>query len=204
MIKNIILDVGKVLVQWEPKTAMEKLRLTEKEIKAVSAALFESGKWIEEDRGVLSDEELLESFFEEAPEYKEQIKKFWDNVDMAIWQFDYVKTWILAMKQAGYKIYILSNYGRHTFEKTKDTGLDFLSLTDGNIFSYTIQKIKPDEAIYMALCEKYGLIPEECVFLDDLPANIEGAKRVGMQGIIFTGLEDAIKELYKLGVELEL
>lgn len=202
MIKNIVLDVGKVLVQWEPKEAMCKLGFTETEIEAINEAVFVSGKWGETDRGTLSDEEYLELFCENAVFYKEQIHTLWDNINLAIWQFPYVKNWIRSMKAAGYRVYILSNYGKHTYDKTREDSLDFLSLVDGAIFSYEVKVIKPDAAIYQALCKKYNLLPEECVFLDDLPANIEGAKAIGMQGIVFTGLDEALEELKKVGVEL--
>ena len=122
----------------------------------------------------------------------------------AIWQFSYVKEWIGAMKKAGYHVYILSNYGSWTYEKTKDNALNFLEDVDGAIFSYQVKLIKPDAEIFYALFEKYGLHAEECVFLDDLPANIEGAKAVGMHGIVFTGLEDALAELERLGVKIEM
>lgn len=204
MIKNIVLDVGKVLVQWEPDEAMRKLGFSEEEIAAVTNAIFTSKRWVEEDLGILSDEELVQSFIAEAPVYQAQIEIFWNNVDLAIWQFSYVKDWILAMKNAGYGVYILSNYGRHTYAKTREVSLDFLPLTDGAIFSNTINIMKPDPAIYQTLCERYQLKPEECVFIDDLPANVEGAKKVGMQGIVFTGLDAAVEELKLLGVKLKM
>ena len=108
------------------------------------------------------------------------------------------------MKKAGYRIYILSNYGSWTYEKTKADALNFLEYVDGAIFSYEVKMIKPDAGIFHVLFEKYGLQPEECVFLDDLAANIEGAKAVGMHGIVFTGLADALAELEKLDVKIEI
>ena len=105
-------------------------------------------------------------------------------------------------KKAGYKVYILSNYGSWSYEKTREKALNFLDDVDGAIFSYQVKKIKPNPDIFEALFETYSLIPEECVFLDDLAANIEGAKNMGMHGIVFTGLEDGLKELEKLGVKI--
>lgn len=204
MIKNIILDVGKVLVAWQPKELMEELGFSDETVVALMDALFASGIWNETDRGVLSDEEFLELAFSNAPEYKQEIQLFWNNVGKAIWQFSYVKDWIRAMKRAGYRVYILSNYGSWTYEKTREHALNFLEYVDGAIFSYQVKLIKPDAAIFRALFEKYGVQADECVFLDDLPANIEGAKAVGMHGIVFTGLEDGLAELEKLGVELEM
>ena len=204
MIKNIILDVGRVLVAWQPEEAMRELGIAEEIVERLAKALFESGVWNEADRGVLSDDEFLELAIRQVPECEAEVRLFWDNVDKAIWQLPYVKLWIKAMKKAGYGVYILSNYGSWTYEKTKEVALDFLEKVDGAIFSYEVKQIKPSAAIFQALCEKYSLKPEECVFLDDLPANIEGAKNFGMQGIVFKGLFDALEELKKLDVKIEL
>lgn len=204
MIKNIVLDVGRVLVAWQPKQLWKEWGFPDETVEVLTKALFDSGVWNETDRGVLSDEEFLELAVSQAPEYEKEIVHFWNNVDKAIWQLPYVKEWIGAMKKAGYQVYILSNYGNWTYEKTRDNALDFLEDVDGAIFSYQVKLIKPDAEIFCALFEKYGLHAEECVFLDDLPANIEGAKAVGMHGIVFTGLEDALVELGKLGVKIEM
>ena len=204
MIKNIVLDVGRVLVAWQPKKLMKELGFSDETIEVLADALFTSGIWNETDRGVLSDEAFLELAVSKAPEYRQEILLFWYNVDKAIWQLPYTKEWIRAMKKAGYHVYILSNYGSWTYEKTKENALNFLEEADGAIFSYQVRQIKPDAEIFHSLFEKYNLKAEECVFLDDLAANIEGAKSVGMQGIVFTGLEEALVELEKLGVKIEM
>lgn len=204
MIKNIVLDVGRVLVAWQPKQLWKEWGFSDETVEVLAKALFDSGVWNETDRGVLSNEEFLELAVRQAPEYEKEIVHFWNNVDKAIWQLPYVKEWICAMKKAGYHVYILSNYGSWTYEKTKESALSFLEDVDGAIFSYQVRVIKPDAAIYNALLAKYGLQAGESVFLDDLPANIEGAKAVGMHGIVFTGLEAALSELEKLGVKIEM
>lgn len=204
MIKNVVLDVGRVLVAWQPLDTMRKLGISEEAIACLDEALFKSGVWNEADRGVLTDKEFLELAVGKAPAYEKEIRLFWNNIEKAIWQLPYAKIWIRAMKKAGYHVYILSNYGSYTYEKTKEEALNFLEEADGAIFSYEIKQIKPDAAIFEALFEKYQIRAEESVFLDDLAANIEGAKRVGMHGIVFTGIEDAKVQLKALGVEFEM
>ena len=110
MIKNIIFDVGKVLVEWEPDVAMRKLGFDAKTIRAVSEATVESNDWNESDRSVLSDEEQVKLFIRKAPSYEKEIRLFWDNVGLAIWQYEYVKSWMQDLKARGYRLYILSNY----------------------------------------------------------------------------------------------
>lgn len=69
---------------------------------------------------------------------------------------------------------------------------------DGGIFSYLVNCVKPDEEIYYKLFEKYDLNPAECVFIDDTPANIETARRLGMQGIVFESYEQSSSELTRI------
>ena len=203
MIKNVILDVGRVLVAWEPAEAMEqKLGMDKETVKKLCSVLFDSGAWNETDRGVMSNAELLQFFVSKAPECEKEITLFWNHVNAAICQFDYARGWISAMKEAGYGVYILSNYGDWTYQKTREEALNFVELVDGALFSYEVKLIKPDAAIYHALLERFDLKAEECVFLDDLPANIEAARKAGITGIVFEGLEKALESLKALGVEI--
>lgn len=202
MIKNVILDVGRVLVEWDPQRAMRELGFDEETVKAVADATVNTPIWGETDRGVWSDEQILSAFYEKAPSYKKEIRMFWDHVDLAIWQFPYTKEWIADMKKQGLRVYILSNYGEWTYEKTKEKALDFLPLTDGAIFSYTVKKIKPDRAIYETLLERYGLNAGECVFIDDLENNINGAKEAGIHGIRFQKIEQVKRDLKNYGIEV--
>ena len=63
--------------------------------------------------------------------------------------------------------------------------------------------VKPDERIYRCLLEKYSLRPQECVSLDDLAENVEGAKKLGIHGICFLGYEDANAKLERMLAETE-
>ena len=74
-------------------------------------------------------------------------------------------------------VYSFLIMGDWTYRRTKDNALDFLPLTDGAIFSYTVKQIKPDLEIYETLLNQYRLKPDECVFIDDRMENIEGAKK---------------------------
>lgn len=204
MIKNIVLDVGRVLVAWQPKQKWKEWGFSEEIVAEFSKKLFDSGVWNEADRGVLTDDEFFALAVEQVPQYEKEFRYFWEHIEEAIWQLPYAKAWIRAMREAGYQVYILSNYGNWCFEKTKESALNFLDDVDGAIFSYQVKQIKPNADIFQTLLDRFELKPEKSVFLDDMPANIEGAKAMGMHGIVFTGLEDALVELEKLGVEIKM
>ena len=99
----------------------------------------------------------------------------------------------------GYKCYVLSNYPKGTFANTREERY-FEEFLDGAVYSFQVQMIKPEKEIYQVLLERYDLIPEECVFIDDNQANVEVARELGMYAIHFQTKCEAEKELEKLGV----
>lgn len=194
MIKNIIFDVGKVLVEWNPQSAFRKLGFDEKTQQAVAEATIHSADWNEYDRSVLSDEEQLAFFIRKAPEYGEQIRLFWKNIGLSIRQFEYAKPWIKELKEQGFHIYILSNYARWTYANTTEA-LSFLDEVDGQVFSFEVHQIKPEPEIYQTIISKYKLIPSECVFIDDRLENLVAAEAAGIKTIHFTNKAKAAQKL---------
>lgn len=194
MIDTVIFDIGRVLIEWDWKGYLLSFGFREQKREILAKAIFQNESWRETDRGVWSDEEILQSFIKEAPQYETDIRNMWEGMETCVRKCDYTDTWIEGLKARGYKVYYLSNYGKTLREKTK-TALNFIKSCDGGLFSYQIKKIKPDPAIYEALVEKYSLVPNQCVFLDDMPENVEAAKQCGMHGILFTNYKEAGAEL---------
>lgn len=194
MIKNVIFDVGKVLVEYDPDSYMERLGFDLKTRQAVNQAMFQNPLWEESDRGKLSTEELLEKFIFNDKEYKEEITKAYQTVGNTIELFPYSVAWIKELKQRGYRVYILSNYAEVTYEQTKEK-MEFLPYVDGAVFSFQCKWIKPEREIYEELCRKYSIEPRESVFLDDRLDNIEQARNLGFFGIQFESYEQAVREL---------
>lgn len=89
------------------------------------------------------------------------------------------------LKKHGYQLYYLSNYSQHLYHVTKHL-MGFLDVFDGGIFSYTVGCIKPDSHIYRLLLEKYGIVPERALFLDDRRDNVLAALDLGLRGAVFT------------------
>lgn len=196
-IKNIVFDVGKVLVYFEPDWIMNKLGFTEETKAVLRKAMFEDPLWNEVDRGVLTTEELVAAFTKNAPEYEKEIRETYLHVGDSIELLPHAVEWTASLKERGYHLYVISNYGEYTLEQTKEK-MDFLKYMDGAIFSYQYQIIKPDARIYEQLLKNYDLKAQECVFIDDKAENVEAAKAVGYQGIVFTTYEAVTKELEEI------
>lgn len=197
MIKNIIFDVGMVLVDFCWEKVMHKLGFSGELFERLADATVRSKAWHDYDRSLISDEEVLAALIANAPELEDKIRLFWDHTADTIACYPYAEEWIRSIREKGYRCYILSNYSERTYDLTREE-LPFLELMDGVIFSWQVKQIKPEPDIYRTLLERYQLKPEECVFLDDSPDNVNAARSVGMHAIHFTGKEMAEKELEKL------
>ena len=94
---------------------------------------------------------------------------------------------------------VLSNFSKQALEGCKDA-MSFLDYVDGGILSYRDHVVKPDQDIYKLLMERYDLVPEKTVFIDDTPANIKTARELGWHGIDYKTYDQAVEELHGLGV----
>lgn len=181
---NVIFDIGMVLVYFYFEDFVRQL-LDETAAEKVLDAMWRSGDWIELDTGALSDEQVLDMFISHAPEYEKQIRLVFARLGECPKMRDYAVPLIQKLKAKGHKVYYLSNYFTYLMH-TAPWALEFIPLTDGGVFSCFEKITKPDPEIYLRLCKRYSLKPEECVFIDDTQKNVDAAQKLGMKGIHFT------------------
>lgn len=197
MIQNIVFDIGNVLVDFCWKDHIAGCGFTGKTAERLGKAMMLSPVWNELDRGVWTNEELLNGFIANDPELEQEIRAVFSDLSTLIRERRYSKDWICSLKDEGYRVYYLSNFSERV--KREAAGqLSFLEEMNGGVMSCTVHLTKPDPAIYERLFKWYELKPEESVFLDDSAANIETAKKLGMHGILVENQEQAINDLQKL------
>jgi putative hydrolase of the HAD superfamily len=106
--------------------------------------------------------------------------------DLAMWS-DYNSSMLALaaeLRDAGVKTGILSNMLADMLEKLRAEA-DWLPLFDVQVYSCDLGLVKPDEAIYDRLIEELAVAPARILFVDDIGANVEGAKRAGLQAVLF-------------------
>ena len=199
MITTVIFDIGNVLVEFSWRKHYELMGFDEAMIERLAKATVRNPAWNEYDRGVLSEEETIQGFVDSDPEIEDDIRRALKNIRTMINRCDYAILWIQDLKKKGYRCLYLSNFS-HKAETECADALDFIPYMDGGILSYRDKVIKPQPEIYDLLIERYQLVPEECVFLDDTLSNVEAARRAGMHAIHFKNREQALEELKALGV----
>lgn len=198
MIKNIIFDVGDVLLEYRWKDMFLDHGLSPEEAERVGGEMFGSRLWDQVlDLGLKPVEEVIRDYYQEFPQDGKEIEWFIRNGEKMHVTRPEVWEKIPRLKEMGYRVYILSNYSEFLFKKHTD-GAAFWPYIDGKVVSYEIHKGKPDPAIYLHLLNTYGLKAEECLFLDDRRENIEAAKRLGIRGIQVTSRDFLNRELDRI------
>lgn len=195
MIKTVVFDIGKVLIGFDWDRYIKTL-FDDETGAEVTQAMFGGSHWKELDRAVLSVDEILELFYGERPAYRDQITEAFERVGECVSRRDWAIPFIDSLKERGYQVLYLSNMSEHVMGSNPEA-FDFTGHMDGGIFSCHVRQIKPDCGIFISLFEKYGLRPEECLFVDDQADNIAAAKKLGMKAIRFKNPEQLSADLDK-------
>ena len=180
MIKNIIFDMGGVLIDYNPEKTL--YALFEKETADILLKeIFRNPLWSDKDRGIITPAEIMQKVKNRIPEAVfEKVNEMVDNFYPYMPPFEKMYGFVEMLKSKGYGIYLLSNASPDFHERR--SGIPALSLFDGVIVSADYKLLKPEKEIYEKLYETFSLKPEECFFIDDVQANIDGAKATGMDG----------------------
>lgn len=186
MIKNIVFDMGKVLLDYDPVKVCRQFTDREEDIALIGKELFFSEEWVMLDRGDITEEEAIKRVQSRLPD--ERLRTLAAE-SLAHW-YEYnispkpgMRELVTALKERGCRIYLCSNASLRLREfQDQIPGIEYF---DGILVSAEERVLKPEPEIFEKLFERYSLRPEESFFIDDLEANIEGARRCGMDGYCF-------------------
>ena len=195
--KNVIFDVGDVLVSFRYRDYMSDLGFDDETIEFLVDNMIFTDFWKGMDRGEEDVDEACDHFCSLYPELKDKIELFWNNIEDIVGEFDYSLPMIREIKEKGYKVFLLSNYP----DKLADMHwkqFSFLPEVDGYIISAKVKLAKPDPKIYLMLMDRYRLKPEECLFVDDREDNLIPARELGIKTILFTSYDEVNKKLKDL------
>ena len=197
-IKNIVFDLGRVLIKFEPKEYIEQ-NVPEEKREDFYNGIFGSTEWLMLDRGTLSYEDAKKIFKERVPGADKQIDRLFDVDFFEILQPIEENVKLLPELKKKYNLYILSNFHQPAFEHIFKK-YDFFRLFDGHTVSCYYYLLKPEKEIYDTLIDKFNLIPEETVFIDDTKMNIDACEKEGIRGIHlpdYTELKQKLEEFLK-------
>ena len=198
MIKNIIFDVGNVLVLWDKELiAKSVFPKNEEACKIALEDCLKSPYWLEYDLGKESDETIKNKMKEKIPKDKQHyVDEFLANCTEHLQIIKEVNEWGIKMNKKGYKIYLLTNFPS-TFPKFLPH-LPIKDYIEGYVCSSEVKIMKPDKAVFELLFDKFNLKREECLFIDDVKNNTDAALEVGMGKVItFNGKVEQLEEFDK-------
>lgn len=185
--------MGNVLLTYDPDVCLNRFVRDEKDRAVIRKELFEGPEWVEGDLGLITDAERFDGVSGRVPpRLHEPLRSCALEWMMCMEPVPGAKEFTEYVKNAGYRIYVLSNASVSFYDYFPRFAP--LSYFDGVVVSCDIHVVKPDIRIYRHLLRTYGLTPEECFFIDDMEANVEGAKKAGMAGAVFRGDFEEMKE----------
>ena len=196
MIRNIIFDIGGVLLDYNPKTYLDKLDIKESRRKKLNDVIFHDQRWKDCLNGFISNSELIEQLVRENLEYKNEIELILskDSLKYMLPPKQEVIEYYKSLKRKGYKIFLCSNITKDTYNYIKDN-FEIIQIADGGVFSCFENISKPNPEIYYRLIEKYILEIEKSILIDDTKRNVISANDIGLRGILFNNIEDIKKIL---------
>lgn len=199
MIKNIVFDLGNVLLSFRPAEFLENNKYPEILRSTIIADIFSSKEWLLLDNGDITTAEAIKSISLKSSLNRQEIEHVFNLRKKLMFPLDSNIKVLPGLKKEGYKLYYLSNFPIDVFEDIKN-GYYFFKYFDGGLISAEVKLSKPDTLFYRNLLDKYSLVPEECLFIDDLEVNVKAAESVGMKGFFTSGslqISEGIKKALK-------
>ncbi len=187
MIRNVVFDMGNVLIRFDPARFVERLGLDSPEDRELLLReIFRSAEWPMLDWGALDEAGFEALVLPRIPERLHDAARtliyHWDE---PIEPIPGMEALARACKEAGLGVYLLSNASARLYDYWKR--VPGSAYFDGMMVSAPLRCIKPMPEIYRRLLDQFNLRAEECLFLDDSALNVCGAKLAGMNAVIFDG-----------------
>ena len=198
-IRHIVFDIGKVLVHYDPDLPFSRLIPDPAERRWFFENVCTSPWNIEQDRG-RTWEEAEALLIAIHPEHEENIRNFrrcWH--EMVPHAYEDSVALMDRLIEAGHDVTMLTNWAADTFAEAR-VRFPFLEHPRGVTVSGEIKMIKPDRGIFEHHAKAFGLDPAATLFIDDSQKNVDGAKAVGWQAVLFTDAATLERDLERFGI----
>jgi putative hydrolase of the HAD superfamily len=199
-IKNVVFDIGNVMVVYNTHQVVERLFPYHPDAQLLTQQIFKSQIWLDLNLGKLTEKEANIQYNKllgiEIAQFELVMQEIKESQALVAGSLEL----LVKLHQANVKLYSLTDNIREimVYLRNRYTFWDYFS---GVVVSAEVNFLKPATEIYLHLLNSYNLQPQETVFIDDLPRNIDGAKVVGMYGIVFKDALSCELELKSLGVK---
>lgn len=193
MIKNVVFDLGGVVLDWNPQQVRKEFTGNRDIPEFLFVSGFFQSRWTEFDRGMMTEEELIREMAAASGFSAAECREFMEYVKCSLHDIPGTVELIKDLKARGYKLFCLSNLSVEFYDFLK--AREFFQYFDGRIISALEKLVKPDEAIYRLLEDRFGLTLAETLFVDDLEPNVAAARSIGLNAVNFSDREKGYREI---------
>ncbi len=200
MIKNIIFDIGGVIVNYKKETYFDYFNFSQETLETIRKYVSSAQVWKDLTVGKITSKEYTEAVIKEIPHLEKEVRAFSDNHNFIhmIPPFKATLEYINKLKNRGYKVFIISNITDGTIEYLNREIPGFRALFDDVVYSCEVGLAKPSDEIYKYAIERFNIAPEESLFIDDVQKNLDAANKNNIQTLKFETPEKSIPEIEKL------
>lgn len=196
---NVVFDVGNVLVRWAPVEIMRRALTESDDAQAWAQRFFGHPLWRDLNRGRFSEREAQAHYARELEMAPALVESVFHHVKATQDLVDGTSALLPRLQAAGYPMYALTD-NVHEIVAYLRNRYDFWQYFRGVVVSAEIGLLKPEPDIFRHLLETHALQPENTVFIDDMKANVIGAREQGIHAIQFESAEQVARELKALGL----
>lgn len=196
---TVVFDLGGVLIDWDPRHLYRQLFDDSDEMESFLAEVT-TAEWNAYQDAGRPWAEAIEVLVAEYPERRELIEAFhrrWP--EMLAGEIPGTVDVLAELRAAGVRLVALSNWSSEMFPVALER-FDFLAWFEGIVISGDVRVNKPDRRIFEHLVERFGIDPEEAVFIDDSAANVDAASELGFHAIRFSDAAALRRALVRLGL----
>lgn len=195
-VRNVIMDLGGVMLEWNPDHLLTPFQPEATLRQQLRASIF-GPDWHLFDRGSLTEAELVARLEKGTGHPRETLLEIIEAVRGSLLEKPETVKLVRSLQQRGFDLYCLSNMPAPMYAHLRRRHT-FFEVFRGVVISGDIQMMKPEPEIYLHLLDRFGLKADESVFIDDMQANVDAAKAVGLHAIRFQNATQCQQELDEL------
>nr|WP_315102627.1 HAD family phosphatase [uncultured Catonella sp.] len=193
MYKNILFDMGNVIMDFSPDYILSMYTKDVKLINFLKYKILYTKAWAKSDKGELTEEGIYTEIIKDLDEKyhtlaKDVIYSWYNHKTESVEMYELMK----VLKNKGYRLFLCSN-AAESFYKYEDS-IEAFKLLEAKIVSADIKAVKPDKAFFDYVLKTYDLKADECFFIDDLAQNVKGAYECGIDGYQYNGNVELLRK----------
>lgn len=201
-IKNIVFDVGNVLVRWDPLSITHHVFGQSDNTPQLMQAIFKNQTWLDLNLGIIDERGAIERYHQDLNIDIARLEYLLQVVKESLSPITESVALLEHLHQKQFNLYALTD-NTHAIMAYLKARYHYWPLFKGIVVSAEVGHLKPSPQIYHYLLDNYQLKASETVFIDDVKQNVEGAKAVGIQAIQFTNTEQCILDLKDLHIDAQ-